>query len=97
MRVISRKRLNDLAKRHSEAKEALDAWFHEAEAADWADPAQIKAQYSSASILKGGRVIFNICGNKYRLVIKINYEYAVVYVRFAGTHKEYDAINVEEI
>ena len=97
MRVISRRPLNDLASRFPEAKVELDAWFHEAEGASWANPAQIKAKYGSASILKGSRVVFNICGNKYRLVVKINYAYAVVYVRFAGTHREYDRVNVEEI
>lgn len=97
MRVISRRPLNELAKRHPEAKVELDAWFHEAEAARWANPAQIKAQYGSASILKGSRVVFNICGNKYRLVVKINYPYAVVYIRFAGTHGEYDGVDAQEI
>jgi len=97
MRVISRRPLNDLAERHPEAKAELDAWFHEAEAAEWANPAELKSEYGNASILKGSRVVFNICGNKYRLVVKINYAYSVVYVRFAGTHREYDQINAEEI
>jgi mRNA interferase HigB len=97
MRVISRRPLQVLAKRHPDAKVELDAWFHEAEAASWATPAEVKEKYGSASILKGSRVVFNICGNKYRLVVKINYSYAVVYVRFAGTHKEYDRVNVDEI
>ena len=65
--------------------------------ADWATPADIKAQYGDASILKGGRVVFNICGNKYRLVVKINYPYRVVYLRFVGTHVEYDRIDVETV
>lgn len=97
MRVISRKALSELAKRHPEAKAELDAWFHEAEAAVWANPAQIKEQYGNASILKGSRVVFNICGNKYRLVVKINYAYSIVYLRFAGTHQEYDHIAAEQI
>jgi mRNA interferase HigB len=97
MRVILRKRLNELASRYPDAKSEVDAWFHEAEAAIWTNPAQLKAQYGNASILKGSRAVFNICGNKYRVVVKINYPYSVVYVRFAGTHQEYDRINVEEI
>ena|ERR1017187_7355788 len=97
MRVISRKHLNDLAKRYPDAKAGLDAWFHEAEAAEWASPAEIKSDYGNASILKGSRVVFNICGNKYRLVVSINYPYSIVYVRFAGTHAEYDHINAERI
>src|SRR5437667_8457821 len=97
MRVISRKPLNELGNRHADAKSELDAWFHEAEAAVWANPADLKQQYGNASILKGRRAVFNICGNKYRLVVKINYPYSVVYVRFAGTHQEYDKINAETV
>lgn len=97
MRVISRRPLTELAKRFPDAKAELDAWFHEAEAATWADPAQLKAHYGNASILKGSRVVFNICGNKFRLVVKINYPYSIVYVRFAGTHREYDQIDAEKI
>jgi len=97
MRVISRRPLNKLAKDHAEAKAELDAWFHEAEAAHWGNPADVKQKYGNASILKGSRVVFNICGNKFRLVVKINYSYEVVYVRFAGTHQEYDRVNAEAI
>ena len=97
MRVISRKCLNELARRHPDAKPGLDAWFHEAEDADWANPAQLKEQYAMESILKNGRVVFNVGGNKYRLVVRINYAYRVAYVRFAGTHSEYDQIDAQEI
>lgn len=97
MRVISRRPLNELARRCPEAKAELDAWFHEAEAAHWANPARVKEKYGNASILKGSRVVFNICGNKCRLVAKINYSFAVVYIRFAGTHAEYDRVDVEKI
>ena len=97
MRVISRKWLTQLAGRHPGAKPGLDAWFHEAENADWANPTQVKAQYATASVLKNGRVVFNIGGNKYRVVVRINYAYRVVYVRFAGTHSDYDEIDAEEI
>ena len=97
MRVISRRPLHELAKRHPDVKAELEAWYHEAKNADWANPAQIKAKYGTASILKGSRVVFNICGNKYRLVVKINYPYGIAYVRFVGTHREYDQINAEEI
>jgi len=86
-----------LAKRFPDTKVELDAWFHEAGAAMWANPAEVKEQYGNASILKGSRVVFNICGNKYRLIVKMNYAYSVVYIRFAGTHREYDQINAEEI
>jgi len=66
-----------------------------AEEADWASPVQVKEQYATASILKNGRVVFNIGGNKYRLVVRINYAYRVVYLRFAGTRSEYDQIDAE--
>jgi mRNA interferase HigB len=97
MRVISRRCLNELAQRHPDSKAELDAWFHETEAAQWANPAQIKQQYGNASILKGSKVVFNICGNKYRIVVSINYFYSVVHVRFAGTHAEYDRVDAEKI
>jgi len=97
MRVISKKTLREFWEEHPDAEDPLKAWFTEAEDASWKSPADIKAQYGSASILKNGRVVFNICGNKYRLVVKINYSAAIVLVRFMGTHKEYDGINAEVI
>lgn len=97
MRVIAKKALRDFWETHPDAEEPLLAWFREAEDADWDSPGAIKAQYRSASILGDNRAIFNIKGNRYRLVVKINYPYRVVYVRFVGTHAEYDAINAEEV
>lgn len=64
---------------------------------DWATPADVKASYGDASILKNGRVMFNIAGNKYRLVVRINYPFRVIYIRFIGTHDEYDRIEAETI
>jgi len=80
-----------------DAKTELEAWHAEAKAADWATPAQIKAKYGNASILKGGRVVFNICGNRYRLVVCINYDFRTIYIRFVGTHKEYDKIDAQTV
>ena len=97
MRIISRKPLQDYGKKVPDAKGSLDAWFAEAKAADWKSPHDIKAVFGTASILKDGRVVFNICGNNHRLVVWINYEFGVIYVRFIGTHREYDAINAETI
>ena len=97
MRVISKRSLREFWARYPDAEQSLLAWHAEAEAAAWASPADIKAQYRSASILKDSRVVFNICGNKYRLVVKISYKNGVVLIRFVGTHKEYDAINAEVI
>ena len=83
--------------KHPATAAELKAWHAEAKAADWATPAQVKAKYGNASILKGGRVVFNICGNKHRLVVWINYDFRTVYVRFVGTHKEYDEIDARTV
>lgn len=73
------------------------AWYRDVLKADWATPAAVKTQFGNASILKDGRVVFNLAGNKYRLVVWINYPYRVVYVRFIGTHRQYDAIDAQTI
>ncbi|HET9679764.1 MAG TPA: type II toxin-antitoxin system HigB family toxin [Gammaproteobacteria bacterium] len=73
------------------------AWYRHTVKADWASPAQVKQDLRNASILKDGRVVFNIAGNKYRLVVWINYTYRVVYIRFIGTHAQYDRIDVQTI
>jgi mRNA interferase HigB len=97
MRIISIKMLKDYWQKEPSAKGELQAWYAEAKAAEWKTPADVKAKYRNASVLKGGRVVFNICGNKYRLVVWINYKFAIVYIRFIGTHKEYNKIDVESI
>jgi mRNA interferase HigB len=79
------------------AKSELEAWHTEAKRADWATPADVKLKYGNASILKNGRVVFNICGNKHRLVVWINYDYRIVYIRFLGTHKEYNQIKAQDV
>jgi mRNA interferase HigB len=97
MRIISKKPLIDYWTKVPAAMPELKAWLAEAKAADWANPAEIKAKYGNASILKDGRVVFNICGNKHRLVVWINYDFHTVYVRFLGTHKEYDKIDAQTV
>ena len=97
MRIISRKPLRDLAERCPDAKEQLDAWWAEVQRAKWRTPGDIKDQYGSASILKAGRVVFNICGNKYRLIVKFDMRAELGFVRFAGTHEEYNKVNAEEV
>lgn len=97
MRIIAKRPLREFWERFPDSEHAFKAWHAEAETADWQSPAEIKAKYRSASILKESRVVFNICGNKYRLVVKISYKNALVYIRFVGTHKEYDAIDVEVV
>ena len=97
MRVVAKKTLREFWERFPDAEDALKVWFAEAESATWQNPIEIKEKYRSASILKDSRVVFNIGGNKYRLVVKISYKYAVVLIRFIGTHKEYDLTDVEEV
>jgi mRNA interferase HigB len=97
MRIISKKALSDYWEKVPTAKSELLAWHAEAKSADWSTPTAIKAKYGSASILKEGRVVFNICGNKHRMVVWINYDFRTVYIRFLGTHAEYDKINAQSI
>lgn len=82
---------------YADAREPLLAWYRLACKADWATPADLKRDVGSASILLDGRAVFNIAGNKYRLVVWINYPYRVVYIRFIGTHRQYDRINAQTI
>lgn len=97
MRIIARGPLKAFADKHPDAEPQLEAWYAETKRAKWATPTEVKAQYRNASILRGSRVVFNICGNKYRLVTKINYETGIVFIRFLGTHKEYDQIDAETV
>jgi mRNA interferase HigB len=82
---------------YADAGEPVMAWYRQVKAADWATPADVKREVRSASILKDGRVVFNIAGNKYRIVVWINYAYRIVYVRFIGTHRQYDHIDAQNI
>lgn len=97
MRIITKGTLQAFWTKEPRAEQALKAWHAEAKAATWLTPDDIKEKYGSASIINSNRVVFNICGNKYRLVVHIVYKIGYIYIRFIGTHKEYDNINVEEI
>jgi mRNA interferase HigB len=97
MRVIAVSTLRAFWKRHPDAEQPLKAWFEEATNASWSQPSDIKERYRSASILKNRRVVFNIKGNDYRLVVAVAYKLQVVYVKFVGTHKEYDAVDAETV
>ena len=81
----------------NDSEQQLKAWYQEAKMANWKNPNDIKSQYKNASIVGSNRVVFNICGNKYRLVVKVNYLTEWIYVRFVGTHNEYDKIDVTTI
>jgi mRNA interferase HigB len=82
---------------YADAREPVMAWYRQVRSADWGGSADVKRAVRSASILKGGRVVFNVAGNKYRIVVWINYPYRVVYIRFIGTHRQYDAIDAQKV
>ena len=97
MRIISRRPLRDFWNTHPGAEQPLKAWWQEAAIAAWATPHEIKAMYGTASVVGNSRIVFNIAGNKYRLVVKINYAHGIGYIRFIGTHAEYDKIDASTI
>jgi len=97
MRVIAVSTLRAFWERFPDAEQPLKAWHEEAVKAAWAQPADIKAQYRTASVLKNRRVMINIKGDDYRLIVAIAYRLQVAYVRFVGTHKEHDAIDAETV
>ena len=95
MRVIAKKILRDFWELHPDCEQQLKAWYLETSKAKWVSPRQIKKDYPSASFLADNRVVFNVKGNTYRLIIKINYDYQMVWIRFIGTQSEYDNINAK--
>jgi mRNA interferase HigB len=97
VRIIARKVLRDFLEANGDSAQPLKAWFREAEKADWATPHDVKAAYRSASIIGDSRIVFNIAGNKYRLIVRFNYSYRVGYVRFIGTHARFDEIDAGKI
>ena len=97
MRVIARKTLKDFWTKHADAEQPLKAWFHEAKIADWKSFASIKARYRSADLLPGNRVVFNIKGNTYRLIVHIHFNTRIVFIRFIGTHAAYDRIDATKV
>jgi mRNA interferase HigB len=97
MRIISRRILREFWEKHPDTAIPLQTWFHDVERANWNGPTDIKIVYKNASIVANNRVVFNIKGNHYRLVVVVIYQYGVVYIRFVGTHEEYDKIDVTTI
>lgn len=97
VRIISRRLLREFWEKHPDAGAPLQIWFHDVERASWSSPADIKAIYRSASFLGNNRVVFNIKGNRYRIIVVVIYQHGVVYVRFVGTHEEYDRIDAAVI
>lgn len=97
MRVIAKKILREFWTKYGDSQEPLKTWYKEASKATWTNPSDIKAEYTKASILKSSRVVFNICGDKYRLIVEINYKRQWMFIRFIGTHKDYDNIDADKI
>lgn len=103
MRIIARRTLRtfvDSLAGHSDqaaVKAALDAWFEEVSRSDWRNTADVKRHYATSSIVTGERIVFNIKGNSYRLVVAVDFEKHIVWIKWLGTHKAYDRIDVEEV
>jgi mRNA interferase HigB len=97
VRVIAKKTLRDFWEKHPDSEQPLKSWYQEAESASWKNPNELKREYPSASIIGDNRVVFNIKGNDYRLIVKVNYDYQMIWIRFVGTHAAYDKINANKI
>lgn len=97
MRIIATSTLREYWERYPKTEQALKCWFQEAESADWTNPQSLKLKYRNASILSHKRVVFNICGNKFRLIVDIEYRLKIVFVVWFGTHEEYDLIDAKQI
>jgi len=97
VQIVARRTLRAFWERHADAEQPLRAWYHDVRKADWRSPADVKRVYPNASIIGENRIVFNIGGNKYRLVVAVNYPYRMCYVRFVGTHQAYDRIDVATV
>lgn len=97
LRIIAKRPLRAYWEQKPDCEQTLRSWYKEASKAEWESPNDVKEQYAAASILKNGRIVFNICGNKYRLIVEVNYKRKWLFVRFIGTHKEYDKIDANTI
>ena len=97
MRIISRRSLKEFWEKHPDAQQALQTWHTDVSRANWQSPTDIKAIYRNASFLANNRVVFNIKGNQYRIIVVIVYRAGIVYIRFVGTHAEYDRTEAESV
>jgi len=97
MRIVSRKALRKFWQKHPDAEHPLQTWYADAKHAAWKKPSDIKVNYRTASFLQNNRVVFNIKGNNYRIVVVVQYRNGIIYIRFVGTHKEYDQIDANTI
>ena len=103
MRIIARRTLREFVdsrfghRDQPALKAALDAWFSEVQKSRWASTADVKRSYATASIVSADRIVFNIKGNSYRLVVAVDFEKSIVWIKWIGTHRAYDAIDVEQV
>ncbi|AFL79613.1 hypothetical protein Aeqsu_0081 [Aequorivita sublithincola DSM 14238] len=97
VKIFSRGTLRDFWEKHGNCELQLKTWYRETEKSNWSSINDLKSEYPNASILKDNRIVFNIKGNDYRLIVKFNFEYQLAWIRFIGTHAEYDKINANEI
>lgn len=99
MRIIAFRTIREFFEKpeYQDSEPSLRAWYHDAKSAEWKSSNELKHQYKNASIVGEGRAVFNIKGNSYRLVVAIDYEFQIIFIRFIGTHKQYDKIDVKTI
>jgi mRNA interferase HigB len=97
MRILSRSTLRTFWETHPDAEEALRTWYYEASHANWQSPDNVKTAHRNASIIANNRVVFNIKGNAYRLIVSIRYDISIIFIRFIGTHAEYDKVDAETV
>jgi len=97
MRIIARKTLRMFWEQHHDAQQTLQAWYHDVKRAEWQTPNDIKTIYRNASLVGSNRIVFNIKGNKYRLVVAVSYQHQIVFIRFVGSHSEYNKIDASTI
>ena len=97
MRIISKKKLRDFWEIRPDSEQQLKAWHAKTKSANWKNSSDVKADYRNASFVADNRIVFNIKGNKYRLITAIHYGFGIVYIRFIGTHKEYDKVDAATV
>lgn len=97
MRVIARRTLREFWLKHADSEQQLKAWYREVTKVSWENINELRSDYPTASIIKDNKIVFNIKGNKYRLIVKINFEYHILWILFIGTHAEYDKIDANKL
>lgn len=96
-RIFAKRTLREFWERHADSEQYLKTWYETAMGSNWKTPNDVKKSYANASVLKSERIVFNIKGNSYRLIVKFNFEKQWIFIRFIGTHSEYDKINADTI